>query len=54
MKKQKEILVNRLKVILPGVIFENQSAFVPGRSISDNVLVAFEVIHHMKKKNYGR
>lgn len=33
---------------------ENQVAFVPGRSINDNVLVAFELIHNMKKTNRGR
>lgn len=26
---------------------------MPGRNISDNVLVTFKVIHFMKRKNYG-
>ncbi|KAJ9535903.1 hypothetical protein OSB04_un000944 [Centaurea solstitialis] len=49
-----KVLANRLKTLLPGIVSENQSAFVPGRNISDNVLVAFKVIHHMKRKNYGK
>lgn len=42
-----------MKIILPGLISENQSASIPGRNISDNVLVAFEVLHFMKRKNSG-
>ncbi|XP_074327890.1 uncharacterized protein LOC141665806 [Apium graveolens] len=47
------VLANRLKRILPHIITENQAAFMPGRSINDNVMIAFEVIHHMKKSVRG-
>ncbi|KAH7867439.1 hypothetical protein Vadar_033405 [Vaccinium darrowii] len=49
-----KILANRLRLILPSIISENQSAFIGGRQISDNILVAHEVMHTLKNRRYGR
>lgn len=49
-----KVLANRLKKILPKVIREAQSAFVPGRQITNNKLVAFETMHCINKKRRGK
>ncbi|XP_031091127.1 uncharacterized protein LOC115996126 [Ipomoea triloba] len=49
-----KVLANRLKGLLDNVIAENQSAFVPGRMISDNIMVAFEAHQYLKRKRQGK
>jgi hypothetical protein len=42
-------LVNNLRPILDDLISPNQSAFIPGRLITDNALIAFECIHNLQQ-----
>ena len=53
-----KILANRLKKKkkkkLPDIISKSQSAFQVNKAISDNILVAFETLHHMKTKKMGK
>ena len=44
------MIVNKLKHCLPEIIGPMQSSFIPGRHITDNIIVAQEVIHSMRNK----
>jgi hypothetical protein len=45
-------LVNRLRPLLHDIIEPTQSAFIPGRMITDNALIAFECLHALRNGNH--
>ncbi|XP_019167177.1 PREDICTED: uncharacterized protein LOC109162924 [Ipomoea nil] len=48
-----KMLANRMKPLMEGVISESQSAFIPDRLITDNILLAAEVGHFLNRKQCG-
>lgn len=49
-----KVLANRFRRILAKVVNKSQSAFVPRRLISNNVMVAFETMHYINKRRNGK
>ena len=45
-----KVITNMLKGVLPLIISESQSAFQSDKAISNNILVAFKTMHHMKNQ----
>jgi hypothetical protein len=48
-----KVLAGRLRAVLDDVISPSQSAFVPGRLISNNIIVAYEITHFLLNKREG-
>uniref|UniRef100_A0A803NT74 Reverse transcriptase domain-containing protein n=1 Tax=Cannabis sativa TaxID=3483 RepID=A0A803NT74_CANSA len=49
-----KIVALRLRPILPKIISPVQTAFIKGRSISENIAMAHEIVHSMAKKKGSR
>lgn len=49
-----EMLCNRMKKILPEIISTNQSAFIEGRNIAQNILICQDLIRLYNRKNTKR
>lgn len=49
-----KVLSNRIKSIIDSLISHSLSAFIPGRLITDNVMIPHELMHFMKRKTNGK
>ncbi|KAL8125341.1 hypothetical protein AgCh_012871 [Apium graveolens] len=49
-----KVIANRMKALLDNVGSDNQSAFIPGRLLTDNIMVSYEIMHYMKRKKVGK
>lgn len=48
-----KMLALRMKNVLAQIVNPIQSAFLPNCFILDNVIIAYEVLHHMKRYHHG-
>lgn len=47
-----KVLVGRIRPLLNNLISSLQGSYIPGRSSADNILVAQEALHFMKKTKH--
>lgn len=47
-------IVNSIKSLLPKITSSTQTSFVPGRQITDNIVIVQEVLHMMKRMQRGK
>lgn len=48
------MMVNRLQLVLGSLISSFQNGFVPQRQVLDNILIAHEVLEHIRKRKKGK
>lgn len=49
-----KVIVNRLKQILPRIVSSSHSAFILGRLITDNIIMAYKALHSIKVRQQGK
>lgn len=49
-----KVMANRLNPCLNSIILDKQSAFIEGRLLTDNALIAYEVNHYIHRKTQGK
>lgn len=54
MKIITKVMANRMKGLLDSVVADTQGAFIPGRLISDNIMISYEIMHYLKGKKVGK
>ncbi|KAK5811354.1 hypothetical protein PVK06_026683 [Gossypium arboreum] len=46
-----KVIANRFKKVFPKIISQEHAGFIAGRTISNNIIIAQEVVHSMRGKS---